>query len=72
MTAKNDAEALKDYMEAYKKYNGLLDEYFLVSAVVPGQEMQLGKSLTPEVLSELDKLADEVERKRKIWMKFLR
>lgn len=72
MTAKNDAEALRDYMEAYKEYNDKLDEYFRVSEVVPGQEMKVGKLITKEVLIELDKMANEVEEKRKAWMNLLR
>lgn len=71
MTAKNDAEALREYMESYKEYNEKLDEYFPVRQVVPGQEIKPGKVLTEEVLLELDKLADEVEEKRKVWMSFL-
>ena len=72
MTAKNDAEALRDYMKAYKEYNDKLDEYFPVSRVVTGQEMKAGKVLTEEVLLELDKMANDVEEKRKAWMNFAR
>jgi len=71
MTAKNDAEALREYMESYKEYNEKLDEYFPVCQVVPGRELKPGKVLTEEVLLELDKLANEVEKKRKAWMSFL-
>ncbi|MBA7640713.1 hypothetical protein ES703_48384 [subsurface metagenome] len=71
MTAKNDAEALREYMESYKEYHEKLDEYFPVRQVVPGQEIKPGKALTEEILFALDKLANEVEEKRKIWRSFL-
>ena len=72
MTAKNEAEALRDYMEAYKEYYDKLDEYFPVREVVPGQEVKAGKVLTIEALRELDKMSNEVEKKRKTWMNFFR
>ena len=34
MAPKNDAEALRDYMEAYKKHYDQLDVYFPVRQVV--------------------------------------
>lgn len=68
MPKRNQAEALRDYMEAYKAYNDKLDEYFPVRQVVSGQPIKAGKLLTQEVLLELDKLGIELEEKRKAWV----
>jgi len=70
MTAKSEAEALSDYKEAHKKYKDKLDECYPGHLDFPWQEIKLGKILTPEASSELDWLADEVERKRKNWVEF--
>ena len=70
MAPKNDAEAVRDYMEAYKKYYDQLDVYFPVRKVVPGQKIQLGKPLTAEAIAELGRLAQDMENKRKVWMNF--
>lgn len=72
MVPKNDAEALNDYMDAYKKYNDTLDEYFPVSAVTLSQAIKPSKTITSEVLNELDRLAQDMETKRNLWMSFYR
>ena len=72
MAAKNDTEALLEYMEVFKEHNEKFDEYFRLYEVRPGQEMKLSKTLTVEALAELDELANKVEEKRKIWMDFCR
>ena len=70
MTARNEDEARRDYQEAVKRLEAKREEYQLGQFV--SGETKLGKPLTEEAQSELDKLADEVEKKEKIWMKFLR
>jgi hypothetical protein len=72
MVPKNDTKALLDYMDAYKKYNNILDGYFPIQSVIPGQETKYGKTITIEVIDQLEKLAQDVETKRKIWMDFFR
>lgn len=72
MIPKNDAEAVRDYMEAYKKYYDQLDVYFPVRQVVPGQKIKVGKLLTAEAMAELERLAQDMENKRKVWMSFYR
>ena len=72
MTAKNDAEAVMDYVEAHKKYNDMLDEYIVVEEIIPGHVTKPSKVLTEKAILELDKLGNEVEEKRKIWMVFIK
>lgn len=72
MVPKNDAEALRNYMEAYKKYYDQLDVYYPVRQVVLGQEIKGGKLLTAEAIAELERLAQDVETKRKVWMSFFK
>lgn len=70
MAPKNDAEAVRDYMEAYKKYYDQLDVYFPVRQVVPGQKIKVGEPLTAEAIAALERLAQDMENKRKVWMSF--
>ena len=70
MVPKNDAEAVRDYMEAYKKYYDQLDVYFPVRDVVIGQKIKVGKPLIVGATAELERLAQDMENKRKVWMSF--
>ena len=70
MAPKNDAEAVRDYMEASKKYHDQLDVYFPVRQVVSGQKIKVGKLPTAEAIAKLERLAQDTENKRKVWMAF--
>ncbi len=70
MVPENDAEAFREYMEVYKKYNEMVDKYFPVMPDVPGKETKEGKPFNLQEIHELDRLAAEAEEKRKIWIEF--
>lgn len=70
--AKNDTEALLDYMNTLNEFNKRMNEYFPVNRVLPGQKMKVGKTITNEIILELDKLEKDVEKKHRIWMKLVR
>lgn len=71
MAIKNDAQALQDYMEAYKKFGDFLHEYIPASPIVRGQETKYGKPIPVKVMDEMDRLEKNMEKKWNVWMNLL-
>ena len=70
MGTENENKTLDDYLEARIKYEDMLMEYFTVFRV-DKSERPVVKTLTATASKKLDWLANDVEKKRKIWMEYL-
>ncbi len=55
MLANNIVNAVKEYMEAYRRYNTKLNEFITA------------QPFRPEILAELDKLDQELKEKHDNW-----
>ncbi len=69
---KDEAKAVREYVESVNKYNQLLDRYVPVRQVEPGKPIISGEPLTEAALRELEEAEAKVAETQKKWIESIR